>query len=82
MNYLKKYVNNNTNLVNIVFNEMELITTFKSMFSMNESCWNDPVKSFIEWLRSHGRNSGGYTTIESEDEEEMIIINFSDPVGV
>jgi hypothetical protein len=33
---------------NITFRETDLITKFKSMFSMNESYWDIPVKSFLE----------------------------------
>ena len=33
---------------NIKFNEIDLITKFKCMFSMNESYWDFPVKYFLE----------------------------------
>lgn len=33
---------------NITFHEADLITKFKGMFSMNESYWDIPVKSFLE----------------------------------
>lgn len=40
---------------NITFNETDLITKFKNIFSMYDYCWNIPIKNF---LTKHGRLLG------------------------
>jgi hypothetical protein len=57
-NYFKKYIyevsvdlfnkKQDISNKNITFHETDLITKFKGMFSMNESYWDIPVKSFLK----------------------------------